>query len=203
MTDYCTTADVKLQLGIPLDDTTDDALLAGYVTNASRDIDHECGRQFTGVYDTRTRHAIYDVKGQILYLDEDLAAIEAVINGNGVTVAGSDYVTLPPNTVPFHALALKSNSSISWTYSGAAEDAISITGTWGYTAGTTPPHTIRNAAIHLAAWYYHNKDAPFANVGAAENGLQGPPNDIPDHIARKLTRYKKMRITTVDRRAGY
>lgn len=83
--DYATTTDVKSYLRI--NDTTDDVLLALWITAASRAVDNYCGRQFGQVAtsETRTYPARYDS-----HINAWVVDIDDVYDSTGLTVTGPD-----------------------------------------------------------------------------------------------------------------
>lgn len=143
---YTTVEAVKLRLGISGDDHND--LLYALIEEAEATIDDYCRTRFAVTVDsTRTFDPTCDVAGRTLYLDRHLAAITSITNGDGVTVAPTDYVTKPANEAPYWAIVIKSNSTLIWTYDDTPENAIAVTGKWGYS--TIVPTTITNAANAL------------------------------------------------------
>ena len=157
---YAATADVKAFLKIPTGTTTDDTLIGGFVTRAQSIIERVTGKVYEASADT-TRHfdAVRDVDGRLLLFDNQwLAQITSVVNGDGVTIASTDYATEPRNTAPYYGIKLKtSGADAAWTFTDDPEDAIAITGRWAYT--TAAPDYIVQATIRLAAWLYKQKDS--------------------------------------------
>lgn len=103
------------------------------VDGASRIFTQFTRRSFVPYRQTRT----FDARGEHisayqLKLDADLLAVETLTNGNSETIASSNYVLRPSNVTPHHSIQLKDNASVTWTYSGAWEGAISIDGWWGF-----------------------------------------------------------------------
>lgn len=194
---YTTLAAVKAELGIPTGTTTDDTLLSAYITTAQRIIEAPrplgTGRVFEASGDT-TR--VLDAPAQpssdpegpsyLLLLTDagDLCSITTVVNGDGTTVSGSDYVTVPRNRAPYYGIQLKRNAGLTWTYDEDPEGAISITGKWAYSA--TAPADIARAALRLVVWMYRAKDNAGADQATqTEQGLILPsrmPKDVRETI---------------------
>jgi len=196
MTDYCTTADVKAYIGTSK--ATDDALMASLIPRASARIDRYCDRTFIRrSAETRKFDAVEDVEGRVLYLDDDLLSVTSITNGDGATVSASEYVLLPTNSSPKYAIKLKASSSTSWTWNTDPEEAISVSGTWGYYNGTVPPDDIKHAAIRLTAWYYHQRSAPFETQGLPELGVVTIPQDMPQDIKATLAPYIRLQMGAV------
>lgn len=180
MTAYVTVGELATYLG--LDSSRDDQLLSQLIDSACAKIDSETGTTFAADVDA-TRYFDYrDIQGNLLLVDTNLCAITSVTNGDGVAVAGSQYVTQPRNRAPYYALELKRTASINWD---GLSGEIVIVGKWGYS--TTPPEEIIHVTLRLAAWYYRQRD----NMGemdrtiATAGGFVLPariPNDVKDTL---------------------
>lgn len=138
----------------------DDGVIRLMLESATAAIDNHTGRTFAASTDSaRTFDAERDVDGQVLYLDADLCAITSIVNGDGTTLSASDYTTEPRNRTPYYAIRLLRSSSAAWEYNSTTsdpEDAITITGKWGYS--TAPDNTIRKACIRLATYLYRQRE---------------------------------------------
>lgn len=188
---YTTLADVKTYLGIESANTNDDALLSGMIERAQSMIDASLSRTFEAAADTtRTLDAIADVYGQMLYLNDDLCALTAVANGDGVTIPLTELVTEPRIHTPFYALRLKQSSAYYWTYTDTPEGAIAVTGRWAYSV--TAPGPIVQAAIRLTAWLYKQKSnvADIAAPAVSPTGEIIIPAAMPLDIRQLLTPYR-------------
>lgn len=192
MADYTTWAAVKTYLGVT--GVTDDTLGALLVTRACAMIDRFCRRQFVALTATRT----FDVpSSETLWLDEDLISVSAITNGDGTTVASSQYVLLPHNVTPKYAIRLRSAASVSWVASSTTgdEQAISVAGSWGYSAA--PPDDIVQMAIRSTAWLYKQRDAPFGTTARPDVGIVEVPAALPEDVKAVLLRYQKVRVAAV------
>lgn len=198
MVDYCTLAEVKAQIATRSNSTVDDSWLAEIITDVSREIDDHCQRHFYASYETRYFDAAYPaVYGHKLYLDEDLVGVTTITNGDGTTVAASEYVLLPANETPKYAIKLKTSVSTQWTYTTDYEQAIAVEGTWGYNDGTVPPDVVQRAAIRLAAWRYSQRDAPFNARGFPQTGMVEVPTAMPEDVERMLKSFRRLEIGVV------
>lgn len=128
--DY-TTVDALRANYLSATETTQDTLLLSLIRQAARDIDAAGSRSFyprieTRYYDTPT--------GASLRFDDDLLAVTAITNGDGVALATADYKLYPLNEDAKHEVRLLPSSGEAWETdsSGNSEGAISVTGTWGY-----------------------------------------------------------------------
>lgn len=188
--DYTTTALFKESQNIASTNTDDDDFIGKLITRSSRAIDKMTRRQIVAESAVRKFHAVDDVDGDILYLDEDLALITTVTNGDSTVIASSNYVLLPTNYSPKYAIRLTKSSSVSWTYDTQPEDAIEITGDWGYSTGT--PDDIIHAANMLTTFFYKKRDVPFLEVGLSDQNLGPVLVSIPNDIRAILSPYEKL-----------
>jgi hypothetical protein len=186
---YTTAAAVKTYLGIT--GSGDDTLITGLIAAAKVSIDRYCNRTFevsvdsTKYYDAIGEH----IRGNTLYLDDEIASITTVTNGDGVEVTSGQYTTLPRNETPYTAIRLLSNSGIVWTYSTEWMDAIEITGKWAYS--TTASDGIAQACVRLASFMYRQKDAQLMDVTAIEAGVVLAPVGIPADVRTILNTYRR------------
>ena len=188
---YATIAQVKLELG--LTNTGDDDLIGNKINEATIAIETYTGRQFqVQVNSIRYFDSWADVEGYTLYLDHDLCEINSITNGDGTTVTSAQYATQPRNDTPYYAIKLKGSYSLSWEDddNGDSEDAIAISGKWGYSQ--VPPDDIEQACIRLASYYYRQKDAQVFDVTATpELGQITIPQGFPIDVRHMLNRYRR------------
>lgn len=174
---YPDVAAIKAWLEIPAGTTDDDAFLTqlradviGYIEGPAG-----AGRRFAVAADsTRRFDAERDVDlsdRRTLYLDEDLAALTSVTNGDGLTVPLASLSTEPRNEGPFYALTIRRGNSQVWTWNEQPEDAIAVVGRWGYSI--TPPADIVLALKGMVAYFYRRRgssgdqDRPIVGEGGA------------------------------------
>lgn len=185
---YCTVADVNEYLGIRTDN--DMNLISLFIDAAQDTIDNYCKRTFEGTPTSRYINATGDhIRGNTLYFEEvgELASVVSVTNGDGTVITA--YKPMPINTPPYQALCLLSSSGQSWTYIDDPEGAITVNGVWAYSASA--PSAIRTACTALAAFYYRQKDQPYADVTAVSQGVVMKPTGIPSFITQMLKGYVK------------
>jgi len=152
---YADVDDLKTYLDIS--GTGDDLLLSSLIDRAQVLVENITRRDFEVLEDsTRYFDAVEDVDGKTLWVEDDLCAITTITNGDGVEVASDEYVTEPRNATPYYSIKLLTSSNKSWAYETDAENAISITGRWGWS--TQPPADIVQAVIRLAAYLYRQRD---------------------------------------------
>lgn len=193
---YCLRPELARELGIDGSINADNDLLDQALTDAQAHIEGPggVGRFFQVETDTtRTLDGIRDIGDYYLslWLDEDLCQITSITNGDGVSIAPSLYVTNPRNTPPWYSLQFKWSSSDAWTFSTTPENAISITGRWGYSISAPPD--IHRAHKRLAGWFYRQKasqadlDRPLLTPG----GVTILPSKIPGDVEAILRNYRR------------
>lgn len=185
---YTTAAAVKTYLGET--GTDDDDLLGTLIGAAQGWVDLYTGRTFEASADsTRYLDCVAGVvDGRRLWLDGDLCAITSITNGDGATIAATDYVTAPRNETPYYALDLLASKGITWTYTDDPENAITIVGRWAY--ATSAPNTVVQATKRLAAYMYRQKDANvFDTTAMPESGVITVPQGMPKDVRLMLAPY--------------
>ena len=186
---YTTPGAVKAYLGIS--EATDDELITSLISAAQLAIDSHCHRTFEASADS-TRYFDYSseyIDGAWLYLNDEIASITTVTNGDSNEVTSAQYTTWPKNETPYSRIRILSNSGKTWTYTSEWMDAISITGRWAYS--TTAPADVAQACIRLASFYYRAKDAPLTDVTAIEAGTVIRTPGLPSDVKAILSGYRK------------
>ena len=173
-----------------------DSLLGDIIDRATAQIETYCDRVFRAPTTAATHYldAVRDVSPdhKTLYLNEDLATIVTVVNGDDETVATTHYVTEPRYGTPYRSLRLTGLADSLWTYDDAPEDAIKVNGRWGY--ATSPPADIQHATIRLAAYLYAQKDASIFDVTVQVGmGVMSVPQGLPRDVREILDPYKRIR----------
>jgi hypothetical protein len=178
--------------GTPLPaDASDDALLTSMIETASRYIDGVTGRTFYARTETHLFNATGD---RTLFMDDDLLTVTTFTNGNGYLFLPADYLLFPLNTYPKYGIRLKMSSNLYWSWDslGNTEAAISLLGTWGYSA--VPPKDIATLTLALAHNLYKARFGESV-VGAARVTAAGvviTPGDIPQWGEAVLARYRRL-----------
>ncbi|MEY4376140.1 MAG: hypothetical protein RJB26_690 [Pseudomonadota bacterium] len=189
---YETLANLRRWLNIT--SSSDDDILQAALDDATAHIERETLRVWAAIADTTRRFdAVVDVRGRTLVFDAEIASITSITNGNGASVAASQYVTEPRNASPATAVTLKLNSTTEWTWSTSPEDAIAVTGRWAATI--TPPDDIVRACRRLAAWYYLQRRNPddLDRPIVTADGMTLTPSRVPSDVAGPLR--SRRRIT--------
>lgn len=191
---------VELKTYADFQDSDDDDLLTDLIESAQAIIDLFTGRTFETDSDdaTRTFDAVEDVDGRTLFLDEDLAALTSITNGDGTSYADSDgvFVTEPRNSTPYWGITLKASAGLYWQNDsdGDPEDAISMTGKWAYS--TTAPADIKQACIRLASWLYkmRESDETADRPLLTGDGVTIMPARLPGDAVDILKRYRRLKV---------
>lgn len=189
---YCTAAQVKAYAGISAPD--DDALLGELITRSKAIIDAHCRRTFEASTTASRYYTVgRDTEGYYLWLDEDLASITSVLNGDAssTAVTSTQYTTIPKNETPYYGIKILQSAGKVWEYDQDPEDAITVTGYWAYS--TTAPADIIHAAIRLVTFLYRQKDTSMDADRAllTDAGVTLLPSDLPNDVQRLLAPYRR------------
>jgi len=183
---YTTVEEVKAYLGIA--NSNDDALLATLVAAAQSDIDEFTGKSFEAKTGTYKYDAIQDVLGRRLQTRRPLLSVTTLTNGDGVVIPSTEYVLWPSGDGPYYEIVLKRNSGYCWVYDDSPEEAISVAGSWGYSA--TANASITSAAIRWTAYKYRQKDTGVYDVTAMpDTGVIMIPQGMPKDVYQLLRKY--------------
>ena len=132
---YCTLAELKAYLkptGQALTvDSGEDAMIEGLIETASRRVEILTGHLFY----PRIETYYYDVPlSRILLFGDDLLEIITLTNGDGNTIASTEYKFIPANIYPKSALILTDISSTFWQTgtNSSSQQVISLQAYWGY-----------------------------------------------------------------------
>ena len=182
---YVSLAELKQYLGIPPDNTEDDALLEDILAQAQGVFEHTLtGRVFQVPTDPEVRavdpstHAI----GRTLYLPADLWELVSVVDGAGEDVTGRVQV-VPDGDPPYFALIREDGS---WP-----EGMVRVTGRWAFCA--EPPEDVKHAILRLAAYMYRKRDAPVMEaVAVGDLGLVTIRDGIPPIVLQVAERYRRV-----------
>jgi hypothetical protein len=163
----------------------DDVILVDALNAAIQGIEHYCGRRFVGVEETR--YFNWDaVRGQTLWLDDDLLSIETLTNGDTSVLTSPYYLLEPRNAAPYHRIRLKSTAN--WAFNQDGE--IAVAGVWGYTLDADD--LVRQACLWLASYFYRLKDSQVFDVTATpELGQITIPRGMPVQLQVHLTSLRR------------
>jgi len=188
---YATLPELRAYLNIATADTADDVLLGRVLNNAQSAIDTYCGWQFEAHTATRLYDSEADVVGSVLNLDEPLLSITTLTNGDADVLTAAEYFLLPHNSVPKWGIQLRPSTGLYWTYTTDHEQAISVVGTWGYSA--TAPADVQQACLRWAGYMYRQRDAQVFDVTAQPSvGILTIPQGMPKDVKVLLDNYKRI-----------
>jgi len=183
---YASLADLTTYLGID-ESTADDGLLSQLLARAQAAIDTYTRRTFEATADVTRWHTLGNVWGRQLAFDGDICAITSITNGDGATVAASEYHTLPFNRTPYYAVELWRDSVTAWDADSGGQ--IAVTGRWAYS--TTPPADITHACVRLAAWMYRQKDNTAGDTPIIAGDVTILPARFPSDVQMMLAPYRR------------
>jgi hypothetical protein len=183
---YATLPELTTYLGID-ESTADDALLTACLQRAQAIVNSQTRRVFEVTADSAHTFGYDSLTGRTLFLDDDLCAVTSVTNGDGLTVAPTDYLLLPRNRTPHHAIQLRDSSRLAWR---AIDDDIIVTGKWAYSL--TAPADVVQATLRLAAWLYRQKDNVGGDAVAVVGDMTILPARLPADIAQLLAPYRRV-----------
>ena len=168
--------------------TYNDGLLQDSLDEAERAINDYTRRNFAGTAGTVyvNRYSQRFVRGQALYLENDLFNLISLQNGNGQNIpVGSVWVEPRNAGPPYRMIRLMSGYVFTWN----TDSDVVIAGTFGFS--TVAPAAISRATVELGAWFYRLKDTgPTDAAGVNVAGEVTYPKSLPDHIRGKLDPYR-------------
>ena len=132
---YATRAELLRELMGPDDaaqpNAVDDEVLDDILTDASRAVDHFCGRQFYASARTLNLDVPDDRQ---LYFGCDVLAVQGASDGLGAVVASGNYYLWPRNANSFNSLVLTESASTGWygASSGNTEGVITVAASVGF-----------------------------------------------------------------------
>lgn len=169
--DYITSAELKAYARISHAD--DDAQVADAIAAASRAIDRHALRQFgvVGAAELRYYTAEWDrrVRRWIIPVDDLMTTTGLVVTVDGGDTITS-YRTEPRNNVakgrPWEVITVGTDSAV---LPDTAEDAMAITGLWGWTA---VPTSVKAACKLQANRFLNRRDSPYGVAGSPDTGSE-------------------------------
>lgn len=128
---YATLAEFKAWKQITNVNITLDADVDRILESVSRHIDGETMRTFNPRIETRYYNTPEELE---LCLDDDMLAVISITNGDGSSLASTEYHLLPKNFYPKNEVKIKTTSAYRWEYDtdSGSEYVISVNGYWGY-----------------------------------------------------------------------
>lgn len=145
---YTTLGACRRQLKLDAAATQDDEEIADLIVDASQVVEDYCGYNFDPRIETRYFDGdVGQFNPEIYLAGEALLAVTTILNGDGTTISGSNYMLLPRGEYPKDRIRLALGNY--WTgsnpydssascgtpvliHSAYAEDSIAVTGVWGF-----------------------------------------------------------------------
>jgi hypothetical protein len=192
---YASLDEFLAQPEITSDAPVDDVFIEDLLARASRAADGFCGVWFYANTQTRS----YNMpRGRELELDAPLLSVTSITNGDGTSVAASSYTLYPLNGPHFTSIKLTPGNVWVPDVSSGADNAISVTGTWGYVdRNATDPESmivITNTtdAVLATALAAYKKRYGSGTEGVAQvtgAGVVITPRGMPVDAKQLLTPY--------------
>jgi hypothetical protein len=193
MTYYVGIPDVSRYLN--LDDDSDDDLVEDCIKRAQAAVENVYQRTYLVEADATHYFTVgVDTYGATLMLDDDLLSVTSITNGDGTTITTSQYTLLPRNEPRFYAIKLLGSAGIAWTYNTDPEDAIAVTGKWGWSL--TPDNDIQQTTLRLAVFFYRQRstgvdlDRPIASP----DGSLILPGRLPEDVMGLMRMHPSKRV---------
>lgn len=132
-----TLATLRAHIGLEDTDTSENPRLLTALQAASAAIERHTGRTLQP-YQTTIAHTVDLFDAQTLLLTDDLLMLQSITNGDGMSIALSDVLQVEDSV-------LRLTNGAYFAYNETPQDAISVTGIWGY-------HPRGYAGWDSAAW---------------------------------------------------
>ncbi|HNT76022.1 MAG TPA: hypothetical protein PKH77_13485 [Anaerolineae bacterium] len=170
---YCTIGDIR--------DLTDDpdvgaGLLTLIIPAVSRGIDRHCHRQFYSITAARL-HDYNSEEPGLIRLKDDLLSLSSLTTTGGDEFDSTDFL-FEPDRPPYGRLILKPGRSL--TYLDTYKQAITITGSWGYS--DLPPDEVTLVAKLWTLALYRQVDL----IGIDSARIAGVSVQLPKLTAKML-----------------
>jgi hypothetical protein len=169
---YCTLAEAKSALGIT--DSSDDTLVEGLVTAASRLVDGYTERFFFNQSQTRyfTAQDAFNCPVSDLVSVTTLATDDSADDSYDQIWTAADYQLEPSNAAlespPRPYQLLTSPMWSSRIFPEVVPQGVKVIGVWGWSA---VPEAIKQATILLTTTLYASRGAPFGVLGTSDGAV--------------------------------
>lgn len=192
MVDYATLGMVRGYHSYESSDTDDDVEITKLITRVSAFIDRYTGRTFAPASDTTEHFEFEAVDGYDLFVgdkDNFLLSITTLLNGDGTSIASSEYFLLPRGASQYHTIRLKQASTISWQ--DATDGYIAVTGKWGWS--TAIPADLEQACIESVLYILKGRKniSDYERPQVTNGGAMLLPKSLPKRALTILDWYRK------------
>jgi len=187
---YVSLDEVKIALGLYLDDPADDVALQLAIDAASAMVDEHCGRRFDQVVGER----LFTLESGKVYVDDvaDGLVVAVDLDGDGVherVLTATEFRALPLNAAASDQ-PVTSLVDLAVQPSGTqTRGAIKVTATFGW---PVVPSVVRHAAFALALRLYRRVSGPFGVAGSPALGEQAQAwadADVEAQLRHLVLRY--------------
>lgn len=154
-----------------------------FIDDATALIESETKRVFSAV--TTTKYfdkRAQDSSRKELIFAPDLLTVTGVVNGDGATVADTEYWLYPRNTTRKFGVEIKPTSGVAWDFTNGY---VAITGTWGAMA---TPNTFVKHLTYRIAWWMQQTRTTTGQVTTFGDGTRQQDGATPPDIVRDLNR---------------
>jgi hypothetical protein len=188
MSRYATLLDLRDYMSSTTDlGTSQDGLLQDCLNASESGIDTYTRRNFVGTAGTvyYNRYS-QNVRGNALYLYEDVVSLVAIQNGDGQAIPLGSVWLEPRNAGPPYRI-VRFHSQYVYIWNTDAD--VIISGTFGFS--TTAPETIKLATLEYAAYIFRLKDTSPGDVaGTSAMGEVVFPKGMPESVKIKLSPFR-------------
>lgn len=174
---YATLDELKARLGIT--DTSEDTMLTGVLTTASRAVDKYCNRQFNIASVEQSTARVYYPDTPTRVTVDDIATTTGLVIAIDTGDDGTYETTLTASDYLLHPLNGIVDGETGWPYSDITtirrywpcpvyRPSIQVTATWGWSA---VPAGVKEATLIIAHETARQKEMPGGVGGFAEFGI--------------------------------
>ena len=193
MADYATLAEVRTFGVWNSQDLGDDSVLEDLISRVSALIDTLTGRTFAPSVDETKYFPFCDIDGRDLWLgnlNNPLLSVTSLTNGDGTTIASSEYLLLPRGAQRFHTIRLKEMSEIDWTEDADGDSFVSVTGKFGWTLAI--PDDVKQGTIESVVYIAKQRRTIESSERpqVSADGLLMLPSMLPKRMLAIIEHYK-------------
>jgi hypothetical protein len=187
---------LRRHLGFADSDTAEDARLLAALEAASTTIERRTRRHFTPRIAT-IPHSINRQNVRDLLLTDDLLELQSLANGDGTSINLSNALVLSSS-------AIRLIDGTAFIYSDTPEDAVPVTGIWGYhpdwdKAWAVSGDTVQNNPLSAVATTINVVDADAPNADGTPRFQVGQVLRVEDEYVRVLATNTVSNTLTVTR----
>jgi hypothetical protein len=187
---------LRQHLGFAASDTADDARLLAALEAASTTIERRTRRRFTPHVAT-IAHSIDRHNVRELLLTDDLLELQSLTNGDGSSIDLNDVVVL-------RSMALRLTNGAAFIHEDTPEDAVSVTGIWGYHpdwshAWSDSGDTVQDNPLPDTATAITVSDADAPNIDGTARFQVGQVLQLESEYVRVLAVDSALKVLTVAR----